>query len=87
MADKPVVISKRFQRSDLTQFLPTPRLIKEFDSLSADVTETLPNAIAAIATDADTVMAGAAFQQRPPQQPPVTEDATMRILAGQIFGA
>lgn len=42
MAD---TVSKRFQRSDLATFLPTPRLIKEFDALSADVTENIPGSI------------------------------------------
>lgn len=88
MADKPKTISKRFQRSDLAQFLPTPRLIKEFDAISADIVETLPNAIADIASDSSTVLAVSAFQAPPPQLTmPVLVDATAHILANQIFGA
>lgn len=87
MADRPDVISKRFQRSDLAQFLPTPRLIKEFDAISADVTETLPDAIAGVGADADTILAAVAFQPRPPQMPIAGAESSSSILAAGAFQA
>lgn len=44
MADM-VIASKRINRAALAAFLPTQRLIKEFEALSIDVAETIPTSI------------------------------------------
>jgi hypothetical protein len=69
-ASLPQTVSKRFLRKDLEAFLPTPRLIKEFDAMSADVTTVLPEAIGAntdaigeAQADADAALIAAAAAQ------------------------
>ena len=84
MAEKPATVSRRLQRRVLEQFLPNPRAIKEFDALSQDVVDTLPDAIAGIGSDADSVLQISSFQnpRTPAMQSPAQADA---ILAGALF--
>lgn len=86
MADRPAVKTQRIGRDKLAQFLPTHELIKAFENISTDVSETLPDAIEGAAVDSNSLIATVAFA-RPPASPPVFHNSASDILAGQIFGA
>lgn len=86
MADRPPVKTQRLTRDKLAQFLPTHELIKAFENLSADVSETLPDAIEGATVDAGSMLSTASFA-RQPATPPTFHNAASDILAGQIFGA
>lgn len=86
MADRPPVKTRRITRDKLAQFLPTHELIKAFEDLSADVSQTLPDAIDGATVDAGSLLATASFARQPPRAP-VFNNAASDILASQIFGA
>lgn len=86
MADRPIVKSSQLTRDDLAQFLPNPKLIRSFELMTEDVTQTLPDAIAGAGSNVDNVLSTASFS--PPQQPAALQltDTASPILAAQIFG-
>lgn len=86
MPDRPAVKTRRITRDKLAQFLPTPELIRGFEDMTADVTETLPNAIEAATADSGSLLAVASFV-RAPAAPPAFHNQASDILSGQIFGA
>ncbi|MGE5622495.1 MAG: hypothetical protein ACM3WS_05005, partial [Bacillota bacterium] len=85
MASIPIVKTFVLTRNKLAQFLKSHELIKAFESITQDVTETLPQAIADSSRDPDSVLSTAAFLQRVPLMPPTFEDAAGSILAGEVF--
>ncbi len=86
MANPPDIPSNRLLRKDLELFLPTPRLIKQFDQLAQAVAVDLPDSIAGLPDNENNILASGSFIQSP-QTIQTPEDASSRILAGQIFGA
>lgn len=86
MADRPEVKTRRITRDKLASFLKSHELIKAFEDLAADVSETLPDAIMNATADTGSVLAFASFA-RPIPPVPLPVDAASQVLASQIFGA
>jgi hypothetical protein len=85
MAERPPVKTRPITRGKLSSFLPTHELIKAFENLSEDVSQTLPDAIEGSSVDASTVIAGAMFQQRQPPMPAPSIDSVDAVMAGAAF--
>lgn len=75
MADRPPVTSRRIPRNKLAVFLPNLELIKAFESLTVDVSGTLPDAIENISVDVDSVLKQASFSKQIIQPVQSTDDA------------
>lgn len=86
MADAPIVKSRRITRDKLAAVFKSHEMIKAFEDLIEDVRVTMPDAVEAVADDADTVLKASSFSRQSPTMPPVP-DAASGILATQIFGA
>src|SRR5512139_3222625 len=84
MADRPPVTSRRIPRNKLAVFLPNLELIKAFESISADVSDTIPDSIENISLDVDSVLKQAAFSRQiiPPVQ---TLDDAQSVLLQAAF--
>ncbi len=85
MAERPLVKTRPITREKLATFLPTHELIKAFENLSADVSETLPDAIEGASVDASTVIAGSMFQPRRDPAPAPDVDSVAAVMAGAAF--
>jgi hypothetical protein len=48
MANRPQVRSRRLTRAEISRFIAEPRGVVEFESVTEDVSVTLPDAIAAL---------------------------------------
>lgn len=86
MADRPSVYTKQISRAELAEFLPSPRAIRAFENMIADVSQTIPDSIEGTTQDQGTILAGRAFAS-PTYAPPVAADESQSIIASQIFGA
>lgn len=86
MAVRPDVVTLRFSRSELARLIQDPRLLRAFENLAADVSETLPDAIASASSDVETVLAGGIFGRRaePAAIPGGINDAAS-IMAADTF--
>jgi hypothetical protein len=87
MAGSPSTRTQRLPREELAEFLPNHRAIKAFENLVADVTQTLPQAIASTTEDAGSVVAMEMFRHRMPDRLPQFDDDAGRLIAIQVFGA
>ena len=85
MADTPIVKTIRVTRDKLAVIFKSHELVKAFENLQSDVMESIPEAIAASSTDADSVLGSQAFLQRV-HMPPTFDDESGKVLASQIFG-
>ena len=86
MAERPAVQTLRFRRSELAKLISDPALLRAFEALAIDVSETLPDAIEGSTGNADTLIAGAIFGRRSDPAPVAggfsEADA---ILASEMF--
>lgn len=86
MAERPDVKTRSLTRNKLATFLNSHELIKAFEDMSQDVSEVIPDAIAGLNEDSDSLISASAFLPRVPQLPPRQDDTVGLILASQIFG-
>jgi hypothetical protein len=86
MADRPSVKTRPITRDKLAQFLPSFELIKAFEAMTQDITETLPDAIAQGSEEVTTVLSAEVFRHRDPvpsplQQQPVDASTALSLMA------
>lgn len=86
MASRPNVKTRPITRDKLATFLRSAELIKAFENMTNDVSETLPDAIAGINGSQDSVLIAQLFA-RPPAAMPTFQDEASDILRGKVFGA
>lgn len=86
MADRPAVKTRGLTRDKLATFLKSHELIKAFEDLSQDVSEVIPDAIAQLSDESESLLSASVFLPRVPQLPPDQVDTIGLILASQIFG-
>lgn len=86
MPDVPVTLTqRRLTRDKLSRALGgDPDVVKAFENLTTDVTQTLPEAIGATTSDSSSMLAAVVFVPR--ATPPQYTDPAADILAAQIFG-
>lgn len=79
MPDRPNVMTRKVTRDKLASFLKSQELIKFIESLQTDVTETLPNSIVDISSDAQLLLAASLFAPRAQISPDVRGDQFIAV--------
>lgn len=89
MADTPTIQTRKLTREQIADVVgKNPRAIKLIEALTADVSQTLPDAIAGTTEDAGSLLAADAYRRRAvPALPFAAESDASAVIASQVFGA